>query len=59
MGEEEEEEEDSRMKRIGGGGGLEGYGKWRMMRTGGGRELEEKEEVDVEVEEDKNYVQDH
>ena len=30
-----------------------------MMRTGGGRELEEKEEVDVEVEEDKNYVLDH
>ena len=35
------------------------YGKFRMMRTGGGRELEEKEEVDVEVEEDKNYVLDH
>ena len=29
------------------------------MRTGGGRELEEKEQVDVQVEEDKNYVLDH
>ena len=46
-----------RRKRIGGGGGLEEYGKWRMMRTGGGRELEEKVEVEVEVEEDKIYVQ--